>query len=147
MKLHLPAQLLQRIEHHGETSYPDEGAGALLGHTHDGYVDIVDLLPLENSFEASQRRRRYRIDARSMMMVEQTAEARHLEVVGIFHSHPDHPARPSEYDLENSLPWFLYIITSIEAGNAGDSRAWRLLDDRSQFEEIQLNIDEVEVET
>lgn len=147
MKLQLQANLLHRIEQHGETTYPDEGAGVLLGHIDNRHAVIVDILPLENSFESSQRRRRYLIDARAMMEAEMAAEDRQLEVVGIFHSHPDHPAQPSEYDLEHSLPWFLYIITSIEAGNASSSRAWRLLDDRSQFEEIQFNIDEVEVET
>lgn len=147
MKLHLPASLIHRIEHHAEDCYPDEGAGALLGLTHDGRVEIVDLLPLENSFEASQRHHRYQIDAQSMMMVEHAAEDRQLEVVGIFHSHPDHPAQPSEYDLEHSLPWFVYIITSIEAGMSKEIRAWRLLDDRTQFEEVQLIIERAETES
>ncbi|TFH37590.1 MAG: M67 family peptidase, partial [Anaerolineales bacterium] len=101
---------------------------------------------LENNFEADQRRRRYQIDARAMMQVEIAADDRQLEIVGIFHSHPDHPARPSDYDLEHSLPWFAYIITSIEAGSAGSSRAWRLLDDRSQFEEIQIDVEKSEGE-
>ncbi|MCJ7824571.1 MAG: M67 family metallopeptidase, partial [Anaerolineales bacterium] len=141
MKLHLPSNLLQRIEQHGEHSYPDEGAGVLLGHTHQDSVKIEDVIALENNFEADQRRRRYQIDARAMMQVEIAADDRQLEIVGIFHSHPDHPARPSDYDLEHSLPWFAYIITSIEAGRAGSSRAWRLLDDRSQFEEIQIDVE------
>jgi len=147
MNLHLNSDLLKRIERHGEQQYPDEGAGVLLGQSHDDDVEIEDILPLENSFEPGQRRRRYRIDARAMMQAEISAEDRHLEVVGVFHSHPDHPARPSDYDLEHSLPWYLYIITSVQEGTARGSRAWRLLDDRSRFEEIQLNIDEIEVDT
>jgi proteasome lid subunit RPN8/RPN11 len=72
------------------------------------------------------------------MQAELAAEALQLEVVGIFHSHPDHPAQPSEYDLEHSLPWYTYIITNIAAGDARKSRAWRLQENRDSFIEIEL---------
>lgn len=140
MILQLPGALLHLIEKHGERSYPDEGAGVLLGHSSDGCIKVEEILPVTNTFESSQRRRRYQIDARAMMQAEMVAEDRHMEVVGIFHSHPDHPAQPSAYDLEHSLPWFSYIISSIEAGEAKTSKAWRLLEDRSRFEEIEIMI-------
>jgi proteasome lid subunit RPN8/RPN11 len=147
MKIHLTPGLLRQIEQHAEHAYPSEGAGVLLGHSYNHHVEIVDVLPLENSFENGQRHRRYMLDAQAMMQAELTAEAAQQEVVGIFHSHPDHPPIPSEYDLEHSLPWFSYIISSIEAGKAKRSRAWRLVEDRSRFEEIELLILNVEVES
>lgn len=138
MKLSMPGSILKRIEQHAIASYPHEGAGVLLGTVRSGLVVIENLLPMENTFEESLRNRRYQIDAQSMMQAELAAEEQELEVVGIFHSHPDHPARPSEYDREHSLPWYAYIITSVNNGIAGESRAWRLRDDREAFHELRL---------
>ncbi len=95
---------------------------------------------MQNSFDPSQRTRRYQIDAHGMLQAEFTAEDKGFDVVGIFHSHPDHPARPSEYDREHSLPWYTYIITRIADGTAEISRAWRLTEDRKQFVELELAI-------
>jgi proteasome lid subunit RPN8/RPN11 len=73
-----------------------------------------------------------------MMEAETIAEQRNLEVIGIFHSHPDHPAEPSAYDLEHSLPWFTYVITTVSDGTAKGSKAWRLQEDRAKFNEIEI---------
>jgi proteasome lid subunit RPN8/RPN11 len=133
------------LEFHGEASYPNEGAGVLLGSVHDDFIKIEDLIPMPNTFDEGERHHRYMIDAKGMMEVELTAEERNLEVVGIFHSHPDHPAQPSTYDLQHSLPWYTYIITKIEGGEARRSRAWRLQEDRQAFFEIELSIQQTEV--
>lgn len=145
MRLHIPNELLRRIQRYGETSYPHEGAGVLIGTTHGESIEIEELMSMPNTFDEHQRHRRYMIDARGMMEAELTAEGLELEVVGIFHSHPDHPAQPSEYDLEHSLPWYAYLITSIKAGEAHNSRAWRLQEDRQAFMEIELIITQSEV--
>ncbi len=144
MKLRLTPEILRRMEQHGETSYPQEGAGVLFGSIRNGVTEVVDLMIMSNTFDESQRHRRYMIDARGMMKAELAAEASDLEVVGIFHSHPDHPAQPSAYDLENSLPWYAYIITSVLAGKATKSRAWRLQEDRQSFIEIELMLHQAE---
>ena len=68
------------------------------------------------------------------------ARAAGLDVVGFFHSHPDHPARPSAFDLENAWPFYSYLIVSVERGRAADSRSWRLAEDRSAFEPETLEI-------
>ncbi len=135
---------MQRIERHGEDCYPHEGAGVMLGVAESDQIMIKELILAENTFDASQRRTRYMIDARSMMHAEITAENRGLEVVGIFHSHPDHPPKPSAFDLEHALPWYAYLITSVEAGKAGISRVWRLQDDRNGYFELDLLIDDGE---
>ena len=140
MKVSISTELIDRIEKHGERSYPEEGAGVLLGRALPDEVLIEDILPMQNSFETSQRTRRYQIDARGMLHAERTAEELDLDVVGIFHSHPDHPAQPSEFDREHSLPWYTYIITRIADGQAEISRAWRLAEDRKKFLELELAV-------
>jgi proteasome lid subunit RPN8/RPN11 len=64
-----------------------------------------------------------------------------MEVVGVFHSHPDHPAEPSEFDRGMAWPWFTYVITRVERGKAAESRAWRLAEDRGDFVEERLITD------
>ena len=77
-----------------------------------------------------------------MLRSEQEAARRGLDVVGVFHSHPDHPNQPSEFDREWAMPWFSYIITSVNEGKAAGSRSWRLADDRSKFEEQEISINQ-----
>ncbi len=134
MKIEIPKDLLQRIHAHGEEAYPEEGAGFLLGSDGPGRK-VFDLLPLPNLREAEARSRRYLLDAQDYLGAEMEADRRGLTLVGVFHSHPDHPDRPSEFDREWAQPFFSYVITGIEAGKARGSRSWRLAEDRSQFME------------
>jgi proteasome lid subunit RPN8/RPN11 len=99
---------------------------------------VTGILPLANRFERESRNRRYAIDPTEMMEAEEEAEDLGVDIVGIFHSHPDHPPRPSEFDLAWAMPWYSYIITSVSEGKAIESRSWRLADDRSSFVEEQL---------
>ena len=136
------AELRAQIQQHGEHSYPHEGAGLLLGSDDGPRREVVALLPLENRREGEARRRGYHLGARDLAEGEAEAERRGLQVVGVFHSHPDHPAQPSETDRALALPWFSYIITSVKGGRANESRSWRLLDDRTGFSEEALVIGE-----
>lgn len=146
MTLKLTAGLLARIQTHGEASYPLEGAGLLIGRTSSSTHEALEMHPLANDFEVDQRHRRYRLDPLELMRVEDGADARGLEIVGVFHSHPDHPAEPSAYDLEWSLPFYSYVITSVAGGRAIESRSWRLVEDRKRFEEEAIILDEKTVE-
>jgi len=126
--------LMAQIHAQGEQAYPEEGAGFLLGA--DGpRRQVLDLMPVTNAREAEARSRRYLLDAEDYMKAEMEAERRGLQLVGVFHSHPDHPDRPSEFDREWAQPFFSYVITGVEAGKASSSRSWRLAEDRSKFEE------------
>jgi proteasome lid subunit RPN8/RPN11 len=97
-------------------------------------------LALNNAREDGARHDRYLITPQDYLHGEQEAAKLGLEVIGVFHSHPDHPDQPSEFDRKWALPWFSYLITSIQAGKAIESRSWRLSEDRSYFEEEQLSI-------
>lgn len=138
MKINLPEHLMDKIHAHGEETYPEEGAGLLLGRDEDGDRVVVDVLPLPNGREDSARHNRYVITPLHLFEGEKEAEARGLEVIGVFHSHPDHPNRPSEFDRKWAVPWFSYIITSVKRGQAAGSRSWRLTDDREMFNEEDI---------
>ena len=140
MRIKLSPSLLQAIQVNGEDGYPLEHAGLLIGKRTPTGSEITELVELENTFEESSQATRYSLDPLTFFDAEEEAERRGLEVVGIFHSHPDHPARPSAYDLEWALPYYGYLITSVVKGKAADTRAWQLTQDRSRFEEIQLDI-------
>jgi proteasome lid subunit RPN8/RPN11 len=138
--LEIPPAVLKKIYDEGESAYPEEGAGFLLGKGGD-VRQVKDTIRLPNAREDTARHRRYLITADDMVSAERTAEERNMEIIGVYHSHPDHPNRPSEYDLEWALPWFSYLITSIHEGRALESRCWRLKDDRTAFVEERLVIE------
>jgi proteasome lid subunit RPN8/RPN11 len=135
--IEIPAGLLNLIHAHGEDAYPEEGAGFLLGR--QGVVS--DILPLPNAREDAARHNRYLIMAEDYARAETGAEARGLDLIGVFHSHPDHPNQPSEFDREWAQPFFSYIITSVSSGKAIESRSWRLAEDRSAFFEEKIRIE------
>jgi proteasome lid subunit RPN8/RPN11 len=142
MGLLLSQEVLQKIHAHGEGAYPEEGAGLLLGREDAGKRQVVDILPLTNSREDEARHNRYLITAEDMLAGEKEAMRLGLDVVGVFHSHPDHPNRPSEFDRAWALPWYSYMITSVNQGQAAVSRSWRLSEDRESFQEEALLVRE-----
>jgi proteasome lid subunit RPN8/RPN11 len=136
--LNVPEELLQQIHAHGEQAYPDEGAGFMLGS--DGERRLVSaLLPLSNAREDEARHNRYLFTPEDYMKAEMEAERRGLSLLGVFHSHPDHPNHPSEFDREWAQPYFSYVITSVRSGKALESRSWRLVEDRSEFQEEPIH--------
>jgi proteasome lid subunit RPN8/RPN11 len=136
--IQIPPDILEAIREHAEWTYPEEGAGLLLGMAQGEDRCIVSLMPLTNAREGSSRRSRYLITAQDMLQGEAEAARQGLDVIGVFHSHPDHPEQPSEFDQEWALPWFSYIITSVFDGEAQSTRSWRLAEDRSGFSEETL---------
>jgi proteasome lid subunit RPN8/RPN11 len=129
--------LLDQIQRHGEVAYPEEGAGFLLG-TDGKTRQVTTIFPLENNRQGEARRNRYLIAPNDYVLAESEAERTGLTLLGVFHSHPDHPDQPSDYDREWAQPWFSYIITSVYAGKAVESRSWRLEEDRSRFIEEKI---------
>jgi proteasome lid subunit RPN8/RPN11 len=134
----IPASVQSAIQAHGEAAYPNEGAGLLLGEAANGSKTVVDILPVGNEWEAGEQYHRYLITPQDVLRGESVAARRGLDVVGIFHSHPDHVAEPSTMDRDWALPWYSYIITTIQQGRAVQSRAWLLRDDRSAFDEEDI---------
>lgn len=121
--------VLDAIRAHSRETYPHECCGALLGRS--GLVS--DAWPLPNTTEEGPRRR-FLVRPVDYRTAEARAAAEGVELLGFYHSHPDHPAQPSQYDLDHAWPVFSYLIISVTGGRPGDVTAWRLADDRSAFE-------------
>jgi len=142
VRLRIPAPLMAEIQRHAEQQYPEEGAGLILGSL-DGEDRIArSVLPVNNTFEAKQRGRRYLIDPMAILRAEEEAQQRGLSVLGVFHSHPDHPPTPSKFDVEWAVPWYVYLITAVRQGIAEHTRAWRLQEDHAEMIEEQLAIEQ-----
>ena len=122
------------IRSHGQETYPHECCGALIGR--DDAVTAVVALP--NTTEEGPRRR-FMVRPSDYQLAERRASEFGGELLGFYHSHPDHPARPSQYDLDHAWPTFAYIIVAVADGTAGDMTVWYLQEDRSRFEEGSLN--------
>lgn len=143
MALRLTEELHVRIKAHGANSYPFEGCGLLLGRVSGGANEVVDIRPLANVWPVEEEKRvRFRIAEDDWRDAEFEAMAADLDIVGIFHSHPDSEPVASPRDLNwASWPGYSYVITEVRDGTATHSRSWQLLDDRSGFteEEIVVN--------
>lgn len=137
-ELVISQEQMDQIVAHCQDGYPFEACGLLLGHAVNGRKAVVDVLPTGNAREADAQRRRYLIPPEEILRGELEAEERGLDVVGYFHSHPDHPARPSSFDRDQAWPWVSYVIISVQDGKASDCRSWQLREDRSVFDEETL---------
>lgn len=140
MRLIMSHEVLQTIQEHGLQCYPEEGAGLILGEiSADGRL-ARRILFQENRFEPQSRHNRYLIEPKEILKAEQEAERLGLEIIGIFHSHPDHPAEPSEFDRQWALPWYSYLITRVTAEGSLESKSWRLDENREAFSQEFLEL-------
>jgi proteasome lid subunit RPN8/RPN11 len=130
-RIGIPADIAAAMRRHAASTYPEECCGALLG-SQPGIVREV--LPLENASNA-ERQRRFVVTAADFVRAEAAAAASGLDLIGFYHSHPDHPAVPSQFDLDHAWPNLSYPIISVCEGRSADIRSWRLSPDRSAFHE------------
>jgi proteasome lid subunit RPN8/RPN11 len=159
--IRLNQEHLQTIRTHAESTYPDECCGIIFGYLDSKGKTVVEVMPTENVWnteaaadfpdehKAKSKRRQYTIAPQVMLKAQKAArvsearrgsEARSLNIIGIFHSHPDHPAIPSECDRLYAWQGYSYIIVSVQNGKAGELRSWSL-DDTHQFQaEVIENI-------
>jgi proteasome lid subunit RPN8/RPN11 len=133
-RLTITAAVDRAIRLHGQETYPHECCGALIGR--DDHVSDVVALP--NTTEEGPRRR-FLVRPSDYRLAEARATELGGELLGFYHSHPDHPARPSQFDLDHAWPTFAYIIVAVAAAAAEAMTVWYLKDDRSSFEEGSLN--------
>jgi proteasome lid subunit RPN8/RPN11 len=130
--------LLSEIREHGVRDYPYECCGLLLGRFAAEGKLVTETYPISNAREESAKRNRFLIEPVELMRGERYARERDLEVVGFYHSHPDSPAVPSQYDLEHAWPTYSYIIISTSPGQAKDLFSWEQEPDRSRFNREEL---------
>lgn len=130
--LRIAERLMRKIHAHGIETYPHECCGALLGRDGDGR-EVTALVPLANRRDDSPRNR-FEVTPDDVRLAEKTASEKNVELLGWYHSHPDAPARPSEYDRDHAWPWYSYIIVSVLKGEPRDTTSWRLQDDRTGYD-------------
>ena len=129
--------LIDKIHEHGARDYPNECCGALLGHDAGTERTVLGLVPLVNQRNDSPGNR-FSITPQDVRQAEKEAAAKGWELIGWYHSHPDSPARPSEFDREHAWPWYSYIIFQVENGEPREMRSWRLDDDRTKYKEESI---------
>jgi len=138
MALELSQSLLMETRQHAEETYPHECCGLIIGKIVDGNKRVLELHRTDNRREDEAQQNRFLIDPDDFVLGEIEAQKKSMDIIGIYHSHPNAEARPSEFDREHAWPWFSYVIVSVKEGKACDNTSWVLDEDRSQFAEEEI---------
>ena len=134
MSLQILKSALKALQDHACEGYPHEVVGILAGSRSEHRVSKVK--PLIN--ERAETHNRYKVSALLLMRAEQALEAEGFEIVGYYHSHPDHPSQYSQYDQDHALPNMSYLITAVHSGQIHQTQSWRLKEDRSAMDEEMI---------
>ncbi len=137
-RLVISGRHLQTVSRHAGMSYPDECCGVLIGSASDDTTVVERVLSVGNERQDS-RHNRYLISPETVLAAHKEARVLGLDVVGYYHSHPDHPAQPSEFDRDHAWPGVSYLIVSVRKRQVVDARSWRLADDRERFDEESID--------
>lgn len=132
----LTVSQVHEIERHARETYPEECCGFLLGPSGD--PARVSAIRRATNVAGADRNRRYVIDPREILSVEKEIGGTGIEILGFYHSHPDHPSMPSEFDRGHAWPWYAYVIVGVSPGGLGDLRAWTLDGETRTFRPISL---------
>lgn len=129
---------LQFIMNHARSTYPEECCGFLLGTDSD--VRMIQRVLSVRNVNQDSRRNRYNIDPLELVRADEEARRSNIILVGIYHSHPDAPAQPSQFDLEHAWPWYTYLVLSVQNGEPREVTAWYLSEDRANFHLDDLKV-------
>ena len=138
MELRIPRVFLAEIQAHAKETYPEECCGFLIGRK-DGDARLVEQARRTQNVHPDHRQTRYTIDNRAILAVEREFRGE-TRLVGIYHSHPDYPAKPSAFDAERAWPWYAYLILAVVRGEPGEATAWTIDEDRREFRELSLRV-------
>ncbi|MGH9905014.1 MAG: Mov34/MPN/PAD-1 family protein [Pyrinomonadaceae bacterium] len=137
--IQLAPHLQSEVSAHCEEDYPHECCGLLVGQfSRNGSKQVVEVRRTSNAREQEAKHHRFLIPPEEFLRVERQSTERGLDIVGFYHSHPDHPAVPSQYDLEHAWPAYSYIVVSVRHGRTSDVRSWELQADRTAFSEEEI---------
>jgi proteasome lid subunit RPN8/RPN11 len=138
MTLRLPGALADEIRRHGEAAYPAECCGAMVGRVDGAAKEVLRLSPAVN--RRTDDPHRYLIAPDDLRQLQREVREAGQEIVGYYHSHPDHPARPSAFDAEHAWPWYSYLIVRIDRGRGADMACWVLDDERPLMHPESLDV-------
>lgn len=140
----LDQQMLEEMHAHAISTYPEECCGLMFGSFfgNEGEKKVMRLRRMKNAFEPRERYHRYTIDPKEFLNAEKEANERGDEIVGIYHSHPNAPAKPSEFDRGHAWPTLSYVVIEVRERKALETKSWVLKEDRSEFlpEELRIEI-------
>ena len=122
---------------HARKAYPNECCGAMLGTMDDGRKRVAMAMPLENASAGSQRQR-YELRPEDLLQADREARQRNMDLIGIYHSHPDCGAYFSETDLKNSCPWYSFVVLSIQKGEFDHANSWLPNAEQTKAEKEEL---------
>lgn len=143
--MHIPTDLLDAIRRHGRETYPEECCGFLLGTAGPAGNRVSALHRVENR-HPDHRERRYVITPADYHAADRAARRSGADIVGFYHSHPDHPAQPSATDLaEATFPGYTYVIVSVRGGEPAELTAWSLAPDRSRFDPEAIHVADTQI--
>jgi proteasome lid subunit RPN8/RPN11 len=137
LRLELSDAHEQLIRAHGERDYPHECCGVLIGRAAETHAVVTEVFTIENQ-RTENRERRFLISPQDYRAAEAKANALGQAVLGFYHSHPDHPAIPSEFDREHAIPFLSYIIVSVRQGKSAELRSWQLQISRDAYDEEKI---------
>ncbi|HTK82192.1 MAG TPA: M67 family metallopeptidase [Bacteroidota bacterium] len=135
--INMLSSVRRKLYIHAESVYPEECCGFLFGAEVDGFRKIIDSLDVPNS-EGTRLDHRFLITPKHYRMAEEHARNEGMRLLGFYHSHPDHKALPTQYDLENGIPWFLSVIISVTGGTASHMTAWIMNDSRMRYDQQSM---------
>ena len=137
----LNQSVVREMHNHATSTYPEECCGLLLGKRGDGATKIANVSErMDNVFQKEERFHRYAIDATKFIDTENKAKGMNQEIIGIYHSHPDSPAKPSSYDTSRAWPGFSYVVIQVNNSEAIETTSWILNQDKKEFvpEDIEI---------
>ena len=137
LRLRVELQQIQQLRYLADMTYPFEACGMLIGNMHPQRVEVAAVLQARN-LSQNGARDRYVLDPEDFLTAERAARAKRMEIVGIWHSHPNHPAEPSTRDLESAWHGYSYVIVSVDALGDTVVRSWRLRGSRLMAEQIEV---------
>jgi proteasome lid subunit RPN8/RPN11 len=138
MTLRLPGALADEIRRHGEAAYPAECCGAMVGRAEGAAKEVLRLSPAVN--RRTDDPHRYLIAPDDLRRLQREVREAGQEILGYYHSHPDHPARPSAFDAEHAWPWYSYLIVRVDRGLGADMASWVLDDERPLMHPESLDV-------
>ena len=151
MAIELNLESSNRIEQHAAEAYPNECCGFLLGREENGSRVVVEVAPIQNAWQSMENnpyevrpedslKNRSLVDPKDYLRIDREARQKGLDIISFYHSHPDHPARPSEFDRKHALPFLIYVILAVEKGIPREMTAWLLSEDGTRFLPEDLSI-------
>ena len=151
MAFEIRQQDVEQIHRHGVECYPSECCGFLLGREENGRRVVSEVAPIQNAWQTSEHnpyeirpedstRNRSLVDPKDYLRIDREARQKGMDIISFYHSHPDQPARPSEFDRKHAVPLMIYVILAVEKGVPSEMTAWLLSEDGSQFLPEPLSI-------